>query len=74
MTDGVIVAIIMSGGGLIGSIVNGFLIYRANRAKKLGNNPHPCKAHAEKLEALDAKLDLACERISRIEGKLNGAR
>lgn len=74
MTEGVVIALIMAGLGAVGSMVNGYFIYQANRAKKLGNNPHPCKAHQQMLEKLDEKLDKACERISRIEGKLNGGR
>lgn len=71
MTEGVVIALIMSGGALIGSVINGVMIYRA---RKLSNNPFPCKEHGERLKAMDNKLDGACERISRIEGKMNGMR
>lgn len=68
MTEGVIIALIIAGFGLIGSVVNGVVLYRS---KRLGNNPHPCKENTERISRLDEKLDKACERISRIEGKLN---
>ena len=68
MTEGVIIAIIMSGGSLLGT---GILAYLTYKAKRLGNNPHPCKENTERINRLDEKLDKACERISRIEGKLN---
>ena len=74
MTEGVLIALIVAGLGAAGSVINGILHYRANRAKKMGNNPHPCKDHAEKLAKLDDKLDGACERLSKIEGILNGRR
>ena len=68
MTEGVIIALIMSGAGLITGGINAWMIYRS---KKLGNNPYPCKENTEKIGKIDEKLDKACERISRIEGKLN---
>ena len=68
MTEGVIVALIMSGAGLITGGINAWMIYKS---KKLGNNPYPCKENTEKIKEIDEKLDKACERISRIEGKLN---
>jgi hypothetical protein len=71
MSEGVIIALIMAGFSLIGSVVTAVVMYRS---KKLSNNPHPCKDHAEKLKALDEKLDNACERLSKIEGRLNGMR
>lgn len=49
------------------------------RSKKLGNNPYPCREHETRIEGLhtkigkvDEKLDKACERISKVEGRLNG--
>ena len=69
MTEAVWIALIVNTSGIIGLIIKSI---RDTRAKKAGNNPHPCKAHEDKLDALDDKLDQACERISRIEGKLNG--
>lgn len=71
MSEGVIIALIMAGFSLIGSVVTAVMIYRS---KKLSNNPHPCKDHAEKLKDLDRTLDKLCERVSRIEGILNGMR
>ena len=71
MSEGVIIALIMAGFSLIGSVVTAVVMYRS---KKLSNNPHPCKENTDKINALDRKLDDACERISRIEGKLNGMR
>ena len=77
MTEGVLIALIALGG----SLLNGYLYYRAHRAKKkdavvaeLGNNPHPCGRHEKKLDDLDNKLDRLGERVSRIEGILNGKR
>lgn len=74
MTDLVLVALITGGLGLIGSLANGFFHVRANRAKRLGNNPHPCKDHADRLKELDDKFDTLLDRISRVEGRLNGLR
>lgn len=76
MTEAIWVALIVSIGG---SLVNGYFILKAARAKvkeekakKLGDNPHPCASHAKWLKELDDKIDSVCERISRIEGRLNG--
>ena len=74
MTEGVLIALIVAGLGAAGSVINGILHYRANRAKKMGNNPHPCGRHEKKLDDLDNKLDRLGERVSRIEGILNGKR
>lgn len=78
MTEGIIIALIMAGFGLIGSAVNGVMIYKS---KRLRNNPYPCKENRDKidenkraLKQLDDKLDKACEDISRIQGRLNERR
>lgn len=68
MSEGVLIALIIAGFSLLGSIVNGIMMYRS---KRIGNNPHPCKDHADWLKELDNKLDNLSDRVSRIEGKLN---
>ena len=84
MSEVIIVAIIVNFLGLIGLMVKCFFDYKA---KKAGNNPHPCTDHGDKLKELDSKLDkvvqeqvrqgqylVDCERrMIRVEGKLNGA-
>jgi len=86
MTDLIWVALITGGLGLIGSLVSGFFHVKASRAKKLGNNPHPCAAHEKWLKELDDKIDEQGKEMSkfgqsmidtnrrlvRIEGMLNG--
>lgn len=72
MTEAIWVALIMAGLGVIGSAINGYFHVRSDRARKSGNNPHPCGDHAKQLKELDDKIDAICERISRIEGRLNG--
>ena len=88
MTEAIWVAVIMSGLGMVGSAVNGYFIYRADKAKKMGNNPHPCRKHEEMLEKMDDRLDNLekqiaiterdrrenTRRLDRIETKLNGIR
>ena len=74
MTEAIWVAVIMAGLGLVGSAINGFFIYKANRDKKTGNNPHPCADHGKWLKELDDKLEKQGNQIARIEGKLNGLR
>lgn len=76
MTEAIWVALIVSIGG---SAINGYFHLKAARAKakeekakKSGNNPHPCQSHSEWLKKLDEKLDGLGERVSRIEGRLNG--
>ena len=72
MTELIWVAVITGGLGLLASIFNGIFIYKAAKAKKLGNNPHPCKDHADAIKELDNKLDGLTAKVSRIEGRLNG--
>jgi len=72
MTGLIWAAVITGGLGFFGSIISGYFIYRAAKAKKLGNNPHPCKDHAEMIKELDDKLDILTAKVSRIEGRLNG--
>ena len=57
-----------------------------HKAKKAGNNPHPCADHGKWLKELDDKLDAQAielgkqgqnikdvtKRLDRIEGILNG--
>lgn len=69
MTEAMWIAVIVNTAGIIGLIIKAI---RDIRAKRAGNNPHPCRAHKEWLEKLDDKIDSVCERISRIEGRLNG--
>ena len=86
MTELIWVAVISGGLGFFGSIVSGVFIYKAAKAKKLGNNPHPCADHGKWLKELDDKLDAQAielgkqgqsikdvtKRLDRIEGMLNG--
>jgi len=72
MTELIWVAVISGGLGFFGSIISGVFIYKAAKAKKLGNNPHPCKDHGKWLKELDDKLEKQGNQISRIEGILNG--
>ena len=72
MTELIWVAVISGGLGFFGSIISGVFIYKAAKAKKLGNNPHPCKDHADAIKELDKKIDDLTSKVSRIEGRLNG--
>ena len=74
MTELIWVAVITGISGLIVALISGIFLIRANKAKRLGNNPHPCKDHADAIKELDGKIDDLRERVSRIEGKLNGPR
>jgi len=92
VTEAIWVALIVSIGG---AIANGYFYVKAakakvreEKAKKSGNNPHPCVAHSKWLKELDNKVDaqaveqaklMQCaedmaRRLDRIEGKLNGIR
>ena len=71
MTEAVWVAIIVQSSVLLGLIVKAVMDYRA---KKAGNNPHPCKDHADMIKELDKKIDDLTAKVSRIEGRLNGLR
>jgi len=71
MTEAVWVAIIVQSSVLLGLIVKAVMDYRA---KKAGNNPHPCADHGKWLKELDDKLEKQGNQIARIEGKLNGLR
>lgn len=60
----------------IGIITMAYAIEKAlkivnKKNNKMGNNPFPCKENTRKINEVDRKLDDACERISRIEGRLN---
>ena len=69
MTEAVWIVLIVQSFGLVGLMVKAVVDHKA---KKSGNNPHPCGAHGKWIKELDDKLDEVCERISRIEGRLNG--
>ena len=69
MTEAIWVAIIVQSSILLGLIIKAVMDYRA---KKAGNNPHPCADHGKWLKELDDKLDRLSEKVSRIEGRLNG--
>ena len=69
MTEAIWVAIIVQSSLLLGLIIKAVMDHKA---KKAGNNPHPCGDHTDKLKELDNKLDLIVERVSKIEGILNG--
>ena len=71
MTEAVWVAIIVQSSVLLGLIIKAVMDYRA---KKAGNNPHPCADHGKWLKELDDKLEKQGNQIARIEGKLNGLR
>ena len=48
---------------------------RNNSAQKeLGNNPHPCAKHGERLATLEEGMENIEKRLDRIENKLNGTR
>ena len=72
MTELIWVAVITGISGLVIALISGFFLIKANKAKKLGNNPHPCKDHSDRLKELDDKLDRLSDKVSRIEGRLNG--
>jgi len=69
MTEAIWIAIIVQSSVLLGLIIKAIMDYRAKRA---GNNPHPCAAHGKWLKELDDKLEEQGKQIARIEGKLNG--
>ena len=83
MTEAVWIAIIVQSSVLLGLIIKAIMDYRA---KKAGNNPHPCAAHEKWLKELDDKMDEQGKELSRlgqsvidtnrrlvrIEGMLNG--
>ena len=71
MTEAVWVAIIVQSSILLGLIIKAVMDYRA---KKAGNNPHPCADHGKWQKELDDKLEKQGNQIARIEGKLNGLR
>jgi hypothetical protein len=50
----------------------GIKAYWSYKAKKSGNNPHPCTAHGKWIKELDDKLDLLGQKVAKIEGILNG--
>ena len=72
MTELIWVAVITGISGLIIALISGFFLIKAAKAKKLGNNPHPCKDHADAIKELDKKIDDLTSKVSRIEGRLNG--
>jgi len=74
MSEGVLIALIMAGLGTIGSIVNGYLHYRSNKAKKMGNNPHPCGRHEDEIKEIRKDVKELIEDVNWIKGVLNGKR
>jgi len=71
MTEAIWIAIIVQSSALLVLIIKAIMDHRA---KKAGNNPHPCAAHGKWLKELDDKLEEQGKQIARIEGKLNGRR
>ena len=83
MTEAIWIAIIVQSSLLLGLIIKAVMDHKA---KKAGNNPHPCGAHGKWLKELDDKLDVQGNelaklgqsmvdikgRMGRIEGMLNG--
>ena len=69
MTEAVWIALIANFAGLVGLTIK---VVADHRARKSGNNPHPCGRHEEWLKELDDKFDKLLDRTSRIEGRLNG--
>ena len=69
MTDTIWIAIIVQSSVLLGLIIKAVMDHKA---KKAGNNPHPCTAHGKWLKELDDKLEKQGNQIARIEGILNG--
>ena len=78
MSEGVLVAVIMSSGTLLGLIIKVLADRRKERQYKY--NPHPpgeaktCEEHAKALSRIEEKVDRLSERIAKVEGRLNGAR
>lgn len=69
MTEAIVIVVVVNSFAIAGIGVKAYFSYKA---KKSGNNPHPCVAHGKWIKEIDDKLDEACVSISRIEGRLNG--
>jgi len=69
MTEAIWIVLIVQSFGVAGLVIKAVVDHKA---KKSGNNPHPCAAHGKWLKELDDKLDLLGIKVAKIEGILNG--
>jgi len=81
MSEGVLIALIVAGLGAVGSILNGYLHYKVNKAKRLRNNPHPCKDHDDRIDQVEKDIGVIKndikyikEEVGRIRDKQNGVK
>jgi len=74
LSEGVLIALIMSGLGVFGSGINGYFIYRANKAKKAGSNPHPCKEHEGRLDLIEKDVVIIKNDVEHIKGEVTRIR
>ena len=69
MTEAIVIVVIVNSFAIAGI---GLKAYWSYKAKKSGNNPHPCAAHGKWIKEIDDKLEEQGKQIARIEGILNG--
>ena len=67
MTEAVWVALIVNTSGLIGLIIK---MARDGRAKRAGNNPHPCAKNGERIAKLEEAVETLKEDIREIKAKI----
>lgn len=78
MTEAVWIALIVNMAGLIGLLIK---MTKDGRAKKTGNNPHPCENHDTRIDQVEKDLGIVKNdvkyiriEVTRIRDKQNGVK
>lgn len=78
MTEAVWIALIVNTSGLIGLIIK---MAKDSRARRSGNNPHPCQDHDNRIDLMEKDIGIIKNdietikvEITRIRDKQNGVK